>query len=65
VRRNRDQVYPISEFLLPVRDSRERRDDQKWAIVSWILQLGEEIRDLHRFGEPHLIAQTYIPVFVP
>jgi hypothetical protein len=31
---NRDQIRPISQFLLSVRNSPQARDDQKWAIVS-------------------------------
>jgi hypothetical protein len=61
---NRDQVRPISEFLLSVRNSPQAGDDQKWSIVSLVLQLGEEKRGLHRFSQPYFVAQNRIPVFV-
>jgi hypothetical protein len=61
---NCDQVRPISEFLLSVRNSPQGRDCQKWSIVSLVPQLGEEKRGLHRFAQPHFAAQHRIPVFV-
>jgi hypothetical protein len=60
---NHDQVRPISEFLLSVRNSRQARDGQKWAIVSLVLRLRKEKRGLHRVAQPHIFAQNRIPVF--
>jgi hypothetical protein len=49
---NRDQVRPISEFLLSMQNSPQARDDQKRAILSLVLQLGEEKGGLRRFAQP-------------
>ena len=60
------EVGPRLELALPVRERRQRRDDEEWPPQPLRrMEVVEERHRLHRFAEPHLVGEDRILFQVP